>query len=286
MKKNTLLLILLFFATFMFAQNHRFVYEYSFKIDSLNKQNTTKEIMNLDITKDGSNFYSNEKYVYDSLINFEFKKAEAIQSTNIDLGKIKNNSKVGFSVTKKYPNFETVLHTSINGDKYVIKETEKINWTILPENSIIEGYKVQKAETNFLGRKWTAWFTNDIQIQDGPYKFNNLPGLILKIEDKNGNHIFNFIGSKKLNFITNTNFDDEKELTISSKKFNQLWKEYLKDPAKKIKQIFSASDGTTIKVTDASGRELSQSEIIKNKEQRVKDNLKKTNNFLELSLYK
>ena len=69
-------------------------------------------------------------------------------------------------------------------------------------------------------------------------------------------------------------------------KFNQLWKEYLKYPAKKIKQLFSNNDGTTIKVTDANGRELSQSEIIRNKEQRVKDNLKKTNNFLELTLYK
>ncbi len=287
MKKNISLFLLLLISTSIFAQNHRFVYEYSFKIDSLNRQSITKEMMNLDVSKEGSNFYSNEKFVYDSLANAEYKKAEAIQSTNIDLTKFKNNSKVNYSVTKKYPNFETVLHTSISGEKYAIPETEKINWKILPENSKIEGYKVQKAATNFLGRKWIAWFTNDIQIQDGPYKFNGLPGLILKLEDEKGDHVFNFAGSKKLNSIPNHDFDDEeKELTISDKKFNQLWKEYLKDPAKRIKQIYSNSNVSGITITDANGKVLTQAEVIRNKEQRVKDALKKTNNFLELNLYK
>lgn len=288
MKKIILLLILLFTSTSIIAQNHRFIYEYSFKIDSLNNENITKEIMNLDILKEGSNFYSNEKFVYDSLINAEFKKNEAIKSTNVDLSKIKNNSKVSFSVSKNYAKSETILHTSINGDKYAIPENEKINWIILPENSEIEGYKVQKAKTNIFGRNWIAWFTNDIQIQDGPYKFKGLPGLILKISDENDNHIFNFVGSKKLNFIPskNDNSNEEKDLIITGKKFNELWKEYIKDPAKKIKQIYASTDVSNITVTDANGKVLTQSEVIRNKEQRVKDNLKKTNNFLELSLYK
>ncbi|MCA4777812.1 GLPGLI family protein [Empedobacter stercoris] len=288
MKKIILLFILLFTSTSIIAQNHRFIYEYSFKIDSLNKENITKEIMNLDILKDGSNFYSNEKFTYDSLINAEFKKNEAIKSTNVDLSKIKNNSKVSFSVSKNYPKCETILHTSINGDKYAIPENEKINWIILPENSEIEGYKVQKAKTNIFGKNWIAWFTNDIQIQDGPYKFKGLPGLILKISDETDNHIFNFVGSKKLNFIPskNDNSNEEKELIITGKKFNELWKEYIKDPAKKIKQIYASTDVSNITVTDANVKELTQSEVIRNKEQRVKDNLKKTNNFLELSLYK
>lgn len=287
MKKNNFLFVLIFITNSIIAQNHRFIYEYSFKIDSLQRENITKELMNLDISKGGSYFYSNEKFIYDSLTNAEFKKAEAIQSTNIDLGKIKNNSKVSFSVSKKYPDFKTTLHTSISSDNYAVPENENITWTILPENSEIEGYKVQKATTSFLGRKWIAWFTNDIQIQDGPYKFKGLPGLILKIEDEKEDHIFNFVGSKKINSLSpSSDFDDEKEITISAEKFNQLWKEYLKDPAKKIKQIYADSGVSSIKITDANGRELSQSEVIRNREQRVKDNLKKTNNFLELNLYK
>jgi len=60
----------------------------------------------------------------------------------------------------------------------------------------------------------------------------------------------------------------------------------LKDPAKKIKLIYASSEVSNITVTDASGKTLTQSEVSRNKEQRVRDNLKKTNNFLELSLYK
>lgn len=287
MKKINLLFAFLLFSNCLIAQNHRFIYEYSFKIDSLNKDNITKELMNLDVSKDGSIFYSSEQFVYDSLTNAEFTKAKAIQSTHIDLGKIINNSKVSFSVSKNYQKSDTNLHTSINGDKYEIPESENIKWTIVPENSVIEGYNVQKATTNYLGRKWIAWFTNDIQIQDGPYKFKGLPGLILKISDEKNDHIFNFVGSKKINhFPSNSDFDDEKELTISATKFNQLWKDYVKDPAKKIKLIYASTEVSNITVTDASGKTLTQSEVIRNKEQRVKDNLKKTNNFLELSLYK
>ncbi len=288
MKKNNLLILLLFISNILIGQNHRFIYEYSFKMDSLSRENSAKELMNLDVSKNGSLFYSNEKFVYDSLVNAELKKAEAIHSTNIDFSKFKNNSQVAFEVTKKYPTLETILHSSINGDKYAIVENENLNWTILPENAEMNGYKIQKASTNFLGRKWIAWFTNDIQIQDGPYKFKGLPGLILKIEDEKGDHIFNFVGSRNLKFTPsyNSGYDDEKELTVSSKKFNQLWKEYINDPAKKIKLIYASTDVSNIMVKDANGKLLSQVEVIKMKEQRLKDYLKKINNYLDLELYK
>ncbi|RTZ46452.1 GLPGLI family protein [Chryseobacterium arthrosphaerae] len=36
-------------------------------------------------------------------------------------------------------------------------------------------FNTQKAVCDFAGRKWTAWFTADLPIQDGPYKFYGLP---------------------------------------------------------------------------------------------------------------
>ena len=287
MRKFNLIFLLISMSGTMFAQNHRFVYEYAFKIDSLNREHITKEVMNLDVTKEGSNFYSNEKYIYDSIMNSEFKRNVAVGSTVIDFSKVKNNSKVGSSVTKTHPGFETVLHTSINGDKYGLVSTEKYDWKIGPETQELHGYKVQKATTQSSGRKWIAWFASDIQIQDGPYKFNGLPGLILKVSDDKNDHVFNFIGSKTLNEVPAKPVSrGPKELIITAQNFNQLWKDYLKDPSRKIRQMFSDTEITLIKVTDANGRELSQSEIIRNKEKRVKEQLKTTNNFLELSLYR
>jgi GLPGLI family protein len=74
-------------------------------------------------------------------------------------------------------------------DKYKIKEDKKLEWKILPDQQKIGEYKVQKATTSFGGRDWTAWFTTDIPIQDGPYVFYGLPGLIVKIEDATGSTV-------------------------------------------------------------------------------------------------
>lgn len=270
----------------LLSQNHRFSYEYTFRIDSLNRDHIDKEIMNLDVTKNGSTFYSGERYLYDSLSIAAYKRLEATQSHTVDLSKIKNNSKIDYFITKTYSDLNSVLHNSINGDRFAVEGSEKLTWKILPENKEVAGFKAQKATTTFGGRIWTAWFTNDIQFQDGPYKFCGLPGLILNIQDNNGDHVFRFVESKKVDQVPDIEHQDEKkEVVITGKKFGQLWKEYERDPAKKIRQIFANSDITNIKVTDANGKELNQSEIIRMKEQRVKDHLKQTNNYLELSLY-
>jgi hypothetical protein len=145
--------------------------------------------------------------------------------------------------------------------------------------------KAQKATTDFGGRKWVAWFTNEIQFQDGPYKFHGLPGLILNIEDEKGDHVFRFVELKKMpQKVVIFPETKEDELLITKEKFKQLWREYVKDPAKKIRQMLADSEAQ-IKVTNQNGKELSNSEIIRSREQRAEEALKKTNNFLELSLY-
>lgn len=43
----------------------------------------------------------------------------------------------------------------------------------------------QKATCDFAGRKWIAWFTTEIPIQDGPYKFYGLPCAYCEIRRPN-----------------------------------------------------------------------------------------------------
>ena len=57
------------------------------------------------------------------------------------------------------------------------------------------GYQCHKATANWRGRDWTAWYS-DIPEDAGPWKFQGLPGLILKIEDSSGQHYFEAIGVK------------------------------------------------------------------------------------------
>ena len=63
----------------------------------------------------------------------------------------------------------------------------KNKWKILNETEEILGFTCYKAELilNQKGKIY-AWFTKKIPFPYGPYTFNNLPGLILKAEVKNG----------------------------------------------------------------------------------------------------
>lgn len=285
MRKLTILLIFIFASSVLFAQNQRFIYEYSFKMDSLHKENVEKEIMNLDITKEGSNFYSALLITRDSLFKAEFEKGKASPSIVLDMRKIKR-TKVNFRISKDYPNLETVYHTSLNASYVALKEQHKLNWTILPETKTIEGFKVQKATTTFGGRNWIAWFTNDIQIHDGPYKFCGLPGLILNIGDDQGDHIFNLVGSQKLNNETQLMDSNRKEIFLTNEKFNQLWNEYKKDPAKNIKIIHGSSEMSETIFSDVNGSPLTKQDLIRRKEKTAEETLKKFNNFIERGLYK
>ena len=67
---------------------------------------------------------------------------------------------------------------------FVLEEkTLKIKWNLIEEFKTISGFKAQKAIGLFRGRKYIAWFTNDIPIKYGPWKLNGLPGLILSVSD-------------------------------------------------------------------------------------------------------
>lgn len=71
--------------------------------------------------------------------------------------------------------------------------TEKqppFDWKILPDTMHVAGYLCQKAECDYSGRHWIAWFSPDIPLNYGPYKFSGLPGLIMKIEDSSRHYCF------------------------------------------------------------------------------------------------
>lgn len=285
MRKLTILLIFMFTNSLVFAQNQRFTNEYSFKMDSLHRENVEKEIMNLDIMTEGSNFYSALLISRDSLFKAQFERGKASQSMVFDMRKIKQ-AKVNFRISKDYPDLEIIYHTSLSASNIALKEQHKINWTIITETKTMEGFKVQKATTTFGGRNWMAWFTNDIQIQDGPYKFCGLPGLIVSVGDDKGDHVFNLVGSKKLNYDPLMISSGMKEILVTNEKFNQLWNEYKKDPAKNIKIMHSSSEMSDTLFSDANGSPLTKHDLIKGKEERAKESFKKNNNFIERELYK
>lgn len=71
----------------------------------------------------------------------------------------------------------------------------KFNWKFEDETREVMGYDCRKATTRWRGRDWTAWYS-DIPVSAGPWKFNGLPGLILRLEDSKGEHMFEAVDLK------------------------------------------------------------------------------------------
>lgn len=68
------------------------------------------------------------------------------------------------------------------------------SWRISSDTLTIAGAVCQRADIEFGGRQWIAWFNPDLPIYDGPYKFYGLPGLIYQVHDKNRSWVFELIG--------------------------------------------------------------------------------------------
>ncbi len=75
------------------------------------------------------------------------------------------------------------------------KEPVINNWKLVDESKTIQSFNCRKAEINYNGRNWVAWYTTDIPLAYGPYKFTGLPGLIIKISDQTGDYDFELVKS-------------------------------------------------------------------------------------------
>lgn len=69
-----------------------------------------------------------------------------------------------------------------DSEGYYDEPLDEMQWEIGDSTAVILGYECQSATTDYHGRRWTAWFTTDIPLPFGPWKFHGLPGLILKAE--------------------------------------------------------------------------------------------------------
>ena len=98
------------------------------------------------------------------------------------------------------------------------------NWEITSDTATVLDYVCQKAKLRFRGRDYEAWFAPDIPINDGPWKFMGLPGLILKVNDINGLIAFNCIGLQNLETSVPIEIPDKKYLKCNRKELVKLIK--------------------------------------------------------------
>lgn len=65
-------------------------------------------------------------------------------------------------------------------------------WEITDFVKQIGSFSCQLAKVNFRGRRYDVWFTEEIPISDGPWKFSGLPGMILEVISSDREYQFLF----------------------------------------------------------------------------------------------
>ncbi|MCX8531046.1 GLPGLI family protein [Chryseobacterium luquanense] len=273
--KNKIVELLVFLAFIKTYSQKRFVYEYKFVPDVSKKDSVLTDYMNLDSDMKNSIFYSSFKNASDSL------RQEMASNKSIKTNLPYYNPNLIYTITKNYSKNSVAYHIKDSGVKFKLTETKPINWKILKETKTINNLKCQKATTDLYGRKWIAWFSPEITIQDGPYKFNNLPGLIVKIEDTEKNHSFELTEIKNIkNLKLSNDYKDEKEIT--HKQLNQLFDDRAKNINSNIGEMLVQDNSIGFIMKDGNVIQLDKN--TKNIEKELENAMKRTNNPIELKI--
>lgn len=273
MKKLGILAVVLFVQV-TFAQTNRFVYQVTMKPDASNKADVKTENAYLDISAEKSMFYSENRIKRDSVMRANFQSGGARGFNRDQMESLRSN--INYSIEKDKKSQKTLYKDRLGRDQYSYEEDRPLDWKILPETTKIGEYKVQKAETDFGGRKWTAWFTTDLPYQDGPYKFSGLPGLVVKAEDADGDYSFDLMKNYKI--------ADFPEMTTLGNIIKVKRTDYIKqqEKFKTDPMSFMNQSGGGIRMGNRGGGNQNPADMRKRMEERVKEEVKKNSNPIEL----
>lgn len=222
--------------------------------DSLGQYVYRDDDMRLDIGRDVSAFYSGRKAAYRQFFLDQLTRGGAIDLRQFTGAK----PNVDWTLYRNWPKGETsFLETAYMNDYRISEKTVTPQWTIGTDTLTLLGYPCTKAETDFKGRHWEAWFAVDIPLDNGPWKLIGLPGLILKAEDAQRQFVFEASGLEQ------TNGAEDIELVENYKKYEPVTQQQFD----RINRTTSRADTffrdgkMVVKTVDASGHELSEAEV-------------------------
>jgi GLPGLI family protein len=246
-------------------------YNYEFLQDSTSRYSLKQIDMVLQVGLHSSKFSNFRGFLSDSLARLENNKETNEDDAQSHIDKymkmtsgLSTNLLAMYEIYKNYPQANSLLFTAYDEHKFLkVTQPLKMNWKLENSNdTVIAGYRCHKAFTSFAGREYIAWFTLEIPISEGPYKFNGLPGLIIKISDTRNEHRFTLTSAKKLKYIQPIIFSNETYIAITPH-------EYIKVLKNKINRLSGSLQNGNITLTSEEGKAQSL------------QRLKTKNNFIE-----
>jgi len=136
-----------------------------------------------------------------------------------------------------------------------------LEWSFNNEDTdSILGYDCRKATTEFAGRKYTAWFTTEIPLPFGPYKFGRLPGLILKIEDGEQQFVWEAVGFERVNApIMEYTYQDGNDKRCTADDVEKTLARYFKSPVGFLISEMGGDNGK-VRIVGKDGKLMSNSD--------------------------
>lgn len=252
------------------AQTQRFIYDVVYKKDAATDL-LSKENFHLDIDSKSTMYYQRDFFVADSLINnnIPFPKGVKLNTSSIVYHNIGDDH---------YDEYDLMENTVLK-----LQTQESQQWKLENESKKVKDLTLQKATTTFGRRNWTAWFAKEIPLQEGPYVFHGLPGLIIELYDDKKNYKFELVKSVKLEKIPNNQFigmAKQMSVPVTWEKYKSTKLAYYESPVNFIKNAMSTSnsdgqfflnDGTKVNPTNM--REINE---------RMKQAIKRYNNPINL----
>lgn len=233
--KNYFLLFCLVIVNYNCFAQHKLTYDYTYYYDSLRPTNViANEVVVINTLKERFYFEVNKikKIEVDYLA---WKNKEDPQVTWEKQGNIPYSKLNNYFIQNK--NGITIFHSST--DRFIAKLNLDDNQQWILSDTKHENTNLKKATTTYLGRNWVAWYDETIPINDGPFLFKGLPGLIVELQDEHG--YFNWkLASYKMNYDDN-NFTRElldyripKAMAISENELKNVFKQFFYDPGTSI----------------------------------------------------
>ena len=178
--------------------------------------------------------YSNYRFLVNDSIMTEELRCPKLNITNILNQATMRTKNAGDRsvVIKNYPKGQYWVRVPVLLNKYIYMEREPVfDWIFTSDTLTVLGYLCKKATCLFRGRYYTAWYAPDIPLSNGPWKFNGLPGLILKVEDADRDYSFECtalyrVGWKSPIYLSKR----KKDIETTREKFRQAEKAAMSNP--------------------------------------------------------
>lgn len=218
-----ILFLVFFLYNWVFSQNITCLYEVKARLNTKKPDSLAKEYYFLDIEGKQSVYRSEYQKKSDSMV---YEKRYAMGRKPLFMTEL-------FSLK----NLETLevnkLFTTLMGTRFHIPIKEPMVWKVDSETQKFGDLDCQKAELDYGGRHWIAWFAKSVNLQEGPYVFYGLPGLIVKINDTNEDYQFNLVYLKTAK--TNHLYPPKLGNKIGWGDFQKMQKIYYEDPLYEVK---------------------------------------------------